>query len=490
MTSRDRRSVGELLVDCEHVARDALWDVDQMRAGTMLGTWGEVVQSATDLWHALPANTPPDPITGVLAKDSADITMERLQAMTTALHRSTRGQPWPGEGPADERLLRIAENLTRAADLVTRFGAVRRPLSEPVRGDLDAAKARIMHILYVGSHGVALAVGHHLRDIEGSQRAGPHIAQGQSLHAGRAAHARLAAFEQIAGSYVARTYPRDLAGEHREPPKHDRLAQALANWDVQAHRSLAASTRTADLMLASATQALIAEAGSVLLRAAATAGLIDPEHYRARLGTALDSAQEGWTAMAALWQNLTPPSARRAEPGLGLAAQEARAAIYEIIHDRAGLASPELIANRADLAHTAQTIQQTLSTSVDLAHVIRDATTRHDLTAPARAVNAVATRIHETRGHAIDSSPMAAWVSPRDHATNRAVPLLDTVRASLTEAAERVVEASATAMSAAAILDHATRPRDGAAPASPGREAQVRTPQTTSGHTPAPCCGR
>lgn len=490
MTSRDRRSVGELLVECEHVARDALWDVDQIRAGTMLRTWGEVIQSAADLWHALPANTPPDPITGVRAKDSADITMDRLQAMTTALHRSTRGQPWPGEGPADERLLRIAENLTRAADLVTRFGAVRRPLSEPVRGDLDAAKARIMHILYVGSHGVALAVGHHLRDIEGSPRTGPDLRQGQSLHAGRAAHDRLAAFEQIAGSYVARTYPRNLAGEHREPPEHDRLAQALANWDVQAHRSLAASTNAADLMLASATQALIAEAGSVLLRAAATAGRIDPEHYRARLSPALDNAQERWTAMVALWQNLILPSARRADSSLGLTAQEARAAIYEIIHDRASLTSPETIANRADLTHTAQTIQQALSTSVDLAHVIRDATTRHDLTAPARGVNAVATRIHEARGHAIDSSPMAAWVSPRAHATNRAVPLLDTVRASLTETAERVVGASATAMSAAAILDHATRPRDGPAPASPGRDAQDRTPQTTSGHTPAPCCRR
>lgn len=490
MISRDRRSVGELLVECEHVAREALWDVDQICAGTMLRTWGEVIQSATDLWHALPANTPPDPITGVRAKDGADITMDRLQAMTTALHRSIRGQPWPGEGPADERLLRIAENLTRAADLVTRFGAVRRPLSEPVRGDLDAAKARIMHILYVGSHGVALAVGLHLRHLEAHQATRPDLRQGQSLHAGRAAHARLAAFEQIAGSYVARTYPRNLAGEHREPPEHDRLAQALANWDVQAHRSLAASINAADLMLASATQALIAEAGSVLLRAAATAGRIDPEHYRARLSPALDNAQERWTAMVALWQNLIPPSARRADPSLGLTAQEARAAIYEIIHDRASLTSPETIANRADLTHTAQTIQQALSTSVDLAHVIRDATTRHDLTAPARAVNAVATRIHETRGHAIDSSPMAAWVSPRDHATNRAVPLLDTVRASLTEAAERVVGASATAMSAAAILDHATRPRDGAAPASPGRDAQDRTPQTTSGHTPVPCGGR
>lgn len=489
MTSRDRRSVGELLVDCEHIAREALWDVDEMRAGTVLGTWGEVVQSATDLWHALPSTTP-DPVTGVRAKDGTDITMDRLQAMTTALHRSTRGQPWPGEGLADERLLRIAENLTRAADLVTRFGAVRRPLSEPIRGDLDAAKARIMHILYVGSHGVALAVGHHLRDIEGSQETGSHIPHGPSLPAGRAAHDRLAAFEQIAGSYVARTYPSDLAGEHREPPEHDRLAQVLANWDVRAHRTLAASTRTADLMLASHTQALIAEAGSVLMRAAATTGQIDPEHYRARLGPALDSAKERWTAMAALWQNLTPPSARRADPVLGLAAQEARAAIYEIIHDRATVASPALIATRADLSHTAQTIQQALSTSVELAHVIRDATTSDDLTGPARVVSAMATRTHDTRGHAIDSSPMAAWVSPRDHATNRAVPLLDTVKASLTNSAERVVEASTTAMSAAANLDHATCTREGTWPARPGRNAQDRTPPTTSVNAPVPRCGR
>ena len=59
MTGADGRSVGELLLDADHTARELLIDAPDLDAAVVLRTWGEVVETATDLWAALPA--PPAP---------------------------------------------------------------------------------------------------------------------------------------------------------------------------------------------------------------------------------------------------------------------------------------------------------------------------------------------------------------------------------------------------------------------------------------------
>jgi hypothetical protein len=47
---QDARSVGELLLDADFSARQVLMDVTGEDAPAMLRTWGEVVQSASELW--------------------------------------------------------------------------------------------------------------------------------------------------------------------------------------------------------------------------------------------------------------------------------------------------------------------------------------------------------------------------------------------------------------------------------------------------------
>ena len=59
MTGADGRSVGELLLDADHTARELLIDAPDLDAAQVLRTWGEVVQTAADLWTVLPA--PPAP---------------------------------------------------------------------------------------------------------------------------------------------------------------------------------------------------------------------------------------------------------------------------------------------------------------------------------------------------------------------------------------------------------------------------------------------
>jgi hypothetical protein len=165
MTGVDQRSVGELLLEADHISRGVLMDVGCMDAANMLRTWGEVVQAADELWRAMPSTTPPTPGTGRRIPDLADLTMQQLQAMTAAHHRRHR-TGWPGEGPADERHLEIADCFARAEDLITRHRTPEPPLNAVELADLAAARTRIMHALYVGSHGVNVAVGRHLRQLE------------------------------------------------------------------------------------------------------------------------------------------------------------------------------------------------------------------------------------------------------------------------------------------------------------------------------------
>jgi len=306
MTGRDERSVGELLLESDHTARAILMDVEEMDAAPMLRTWGEVVQAAGELWQALPPLSPAQPVTGEHLPDSADLAIHQLQAMTEAMHRTGHGRAWPGDGPADERLLRIAESFTGATDLISRHAKARPPLSEPERRDLQAARTRIMHTLYIGSHGVAVAVGQRVRELEMKMATRAGLSTGDPLRQARAAHERLTAFEQHAGTVVTGTYPRALTEEHREPPAVGRLAQALATWDVQAHRTLVGGVNTADLMLTARTQSLVLTAANTLTRAATDSGQLDRQQYTTRLFPVLETSQQRWESMAGLWKDLTP----------------------------------------------------------------------------------------------------------------------------------------------------------------------------------------
>ncbi|NNM47820.1 hypothetical protein [Knoellia koreensis] len=498
MTGRDKRSVGELLLESDHTARAILMDVDEMDAAPMLRTWGEVVQAASELWQALPPVTPIQPGTGEHLPDSADLAIQQLQAMSEAMHRTGRGRAWPGDGPPDERLLRIAESFTRAADLISGHATPRPPLSDPERRDLQAARTRIMHTLYIGSHGVAVAVRQRVRELEMKMASRRGLTTGDSLRHARAAHARLTAFEQQAGAVLACTYPRALAGEHREPAATGRLAQALATWDVQAHRTLAVRVDTADLMLTARTQSLVLTAVNTLTRVAADSGQLDRQQYTTRLSPALEMSQERWETMAGLWKDLTPPTSRRVDPDLASAALETRAALHELLRDGTTIAHASVIAQRTDLSRIGRLSQRVLATNLDLAHATHDATTNPELTGAAQAVNrlAIATRWHDPRDpQTIDDSPLAARVTPRDLLTNRAVPLPDHVRSCLTVAADNLIDANRTAMSAAASLDPVPAQdrrtsQDGEPSARRGRAIQDRTLNSMSTGRPTSRCER
>src|SRR5450631_3946112 len=429
-------------------------DVTGQDAPAMLRTWGEVVQSASELWATLPkpvggANSPID-----------GVTMARLESMSQAMHRNQVRRGWPGDGPSDERLLRVAETFTRAADLIGRRGGHIGPTDPAIRADLDAARMRIMHTLYVGAHSVGVAAQQHVADVELATTRRKSDRESRAVPRGQDAINRLAAFEQLAGAYVGNQFARAAQGEHVHGPHGaERLQQALIGWDIQAHRTLAAAPTAANLLLASRTQAGIATATVAILHAGARTGHVDSCAYEHRLAPTLDATQEAWTHVASRWAEMTSP-AGRTDLDLVQGTGELRAAVREIAHDKTTWARPEVMAGRVDLGEAAQHLQQALSTTVDVAAVIRDVAAQDtNLTGPARAISHRANADIDRAADRGQRDEDVVWVTPGDVYANRTVAIPQPVRAGLVDATDTLVQTAGNAMSAASCLDRVSQDR-------------------------------
>ena len=164
-----------------------------------------------------------------------------------------------------------------------------------------------------------------------------------------------------------------------------RLETALAAWEVQAHRTLAANPDPADLVRVARVQALITSTTSILTEAAARKGHIDDDIIQ-RLAPALEANQVAWSRVAKRWGELTSP-ASRTDPALVGAASEVRAAIAAAATNQTGWATPDQLASRLDLPNIVKTLHLSMVASVDIAYVVRDTAADHPgLTAPARII--------------------------------------------------------------------------------------------------------
>jgi hypothetical protein len=93
--------------------------------------------------------------------------MERLRAIGEAISRSVIAGHWPGQGPTDERLTQIADNLSRARHLVEPQGLHPQQTPPEKQRDIQDLHGQVMHTLYVAAHGTAVALGGHIVDLQG-----------------------------------------------------------------------------------------------------------------------------------------------------------------------------------------------------------------------------------------------------------------------------------------------------------------------------------
>jgi hypothetical protein len=450
--ARDRRSVGELLVDTDLLAREALLDASADQALAMVRTWSRLVVSAAQLWAALPPAS--------FAPPSEPDVMVRLHEVGIGIGRSASAGPWPGQGPMDERLSQMAYNLSRAAFLVKRYGRDVQPLTDKSRADIAAARSRVIHALYVGAHGTRVALTEHVKEMQhrlqiDARRRRPIVERPTTgeIVAAQVMINRLGVFEQLAAGYVA-AHPVTLAsfGEVAATPWATRLQSALAGWDIQVHRTLAANPDSLDLVRIARVQALIATVTGIITEAAVSKGTLD-RGLAEQLAPKLEDMQLAWTRAAKRWAELNGP-ASRTDPALARAVGEVRAALAATASTQTGWATPDQLADRLDLAKTAKTLHLSLLAAVDIAYLTREVAANHSgLTAPARVI---AMRAQGEAELAADQGETqydgTVWATPHQIATNQPIPLPEPARRGLVNLAEDVIASSNRAVATAAPI--------------------------------------
>lgn len=445
LTVRDSRTVGEMLVDVDHTARTMLMDVTADDAGALLHGWPHVVSAAAELWDRIPGTR------GGPVAHERDQPMQRLSGMATAIETSLASTHWPKPGPPDARLTEISETLARAGDLVGKYGEGIDFNKPHVREDLDAARTRVMHGLYVTAHAIGVSLNQF-----GRERAQAAAAEGRPLTApvDQNPHAvapttawtrRIAICEAAAGSYLTGRIPAALAGAATTPPEDGRLGRALARWDIQAHRTLATQPTAANLVVITRTQALIAGGTLPLLAAAQHAGILE---HPDRLHDATSNAGRAWSNLGGRWTDLASP-VDRLDPKLATASAEVRAALRELTHDSTTLASPQTIAANPALPRALTAALAQLEAAPELAYVVAEKAEAPGLTGRARALSIRAHNDVEAGRATQPAEHDVVWVSPADIVAKRTIPLPPPVAEAL-QAAGQVVAGAASASAAAA----------------------------------------
>jgi hypothetical protein len=159
----------------------------------------------------------------------------------------------------------------------------------------------------------------------------------------------------------------------------------LADWDIQAHRTLVGNPDAADLVRVSRIQALIASATTVVTEAAASKGFVDRQIVQ-RVIPFSDETQVAWSQVARRWAELTSPESR-VDPLLVRAASQVRATVAATAANPTDWATPDDIAGRVDLTRAMNALHLNMVSSLDVAYLTRDiAAISPTLTAPARNI--------------------------------------------------------------------------------------------------------
>jgi hypothetical protein len=485
VSAADHRTVSELLAVSDALARETLLDTTLEQAPAMVRSWNQLVESAANLWAVLPST--PDSTSG------SDL-MKRLRVVGEAIGRSVTIGHWPGRGPTDEHLTEIADNFSRARHLIERHGKHSQRATPERQADTPHAHGQVMHTLYVAAHGTAVALGAYVAELQhrlevGTRRRHPMAERPTALEITVAQEmiARFSGFEQLAATYVAgRASTSANPDQVNAATPGTRLATALAGWEVQAHRTLAANPDPADLVRVARVQALITSTTSILTEAAVRKGYIDGDVLH-RLAPALEADHVAWSRLAKRWGELTSP-ASRTDPALVAAASEVRAAIAATAASQNGWATPDQLASRIDLSNTVKTFYLSMVASLDIAYVVRDtAADQPGLTAPARIIGMraqgeaeIAIEQGETRYEGV------TWTTGHQIAANQLIPLPEPARRGLINLADDVIAATNQAVAAAAQLGRSdmTRSVRPDQAASSGHSAESL--QITRSQRPAP----
>lgn len=447
----DQRSIGELLFDVDRHARLLLMDVCEHDAGPLLHAWPTLISAAGSMWHAMPEVLPdpvPTPAAELPRAAGPASCMDRLDVISAGVSRRLSTKRWPGPTPPDRRLMEMADTLSRAAQVTRRF-AHHGPLTPAGRDDLEAARARLVHAVYVATHAVSVALlqfgrtRHDVADATPRPLKSPNERIPYAVAPTTEWVRRIGAAESAAASYVTRRQFTPLLNkEHRaDPASASRLNLALARWDIEAHRGLAGRNWPENIVLVIRTQAFIVGSTLTLLDAAAAQA---QGTVPGRLVEAIGRSGAAWSDLGGRWDDLTPSHAHPADTLL-LAAGELRAAARELMQDGATRATSNAIRTRPGAAEGLHALLAAMRHCDELAHVVDEKSATPGLAGHARVMSHRAQNDIEAGRVPIAVDSNTAWVSPLDIHAGRTVPAPVPVIAALKASSHTAVQAATTA---------------------------------------------
>ncbi|GAC1378638.1 MAG: hypothetical protein NVSMB48_00520 [Marmoricola sp.] len=439
--TRDFRSVGELLADTDFQSRALLMDLVVDDAPGLLIGWPDLLEASADLWRAFP--TALTPVAAQSEQRVMDLLVMRGNGYRAALDKA---RAYLAGVEPDPRLATITDTLTRTTRLVSKFGGDVDVSKEPARGDLAAARTRLLHTLYLTVHSVHSSM-RQLRAEALVRRAAPAELL-PKLGGYRFTSViwildkwvqRLGSTEATVGRALDGAYPRALKGEVSLPPDQTlRLPRALATWEVAVNRVLCASPTNADLALISRTEGLITAAGHRVIGAAPAAapnGVLE----------LCEPVAAGWARTSSWWHTLTPVSELVSDALVG-AASDLRAAIRDVTFDRTHPAVPETIAAHPEFTDAVEALLITLEHVHETAAAFSDISYGSKMRGPARALS----RVSHDLGEIEEMEADTIWVSPTDTLTNPMIPAPKPVARAIRMTAQNL-ESDAAALAQAAI---------------------------------------
>ncbi len=265
---------------------------------------------------------------------------------------------------------------------------------------------------------------------------------------GQEALKRLTAFEQLAGSYLGAGLATSLSGESQDGyAGFARFSDAIARWDLQAHRTMAAAATPSNLASIARTQAMVHRACLVLMRTAAHTGVADPSDVRGPDRAGSGGRDGDREPRGRSLERPDQPGRAACGPAAVGRRRGPPAAMRELIHDKAVLADPTLIAQRADLREAAPVVAVATAAGVELACAARGAANDTSLAAPGSSDDRAG---RSGNGRPRARRPRRPWesVGAGDLHHNRLIPLIAPVRDVLARSSAENIERASYASSA------------------------------------------
>jgi len=375
-------SVGELLQEASREVRSIMWEVTALDGPALGAAWPAFAVHARDAMAAMPQN------------DAASRLL--IDRAAGPRPRPNRWGP-PIDAEPDPHLFRAGQALASVADLLRRHAMPARSLE--TQHDADLARHRIAECLLVGAHATTLGLLEHASRLQPA-RAGIAFDRPEKRLAVNGANQvqsrRLASELSTFEAHVAHHLARQPGREPRQATQDidlDRLAQAVAQWEVAALRVLHAQPPSVrDLAgIAHTEQALLVHT-LVILNASARASAIDPSDFDRQIRPRLESAQVAWGDVAASWPAQMSTPAPPSMAGVEASAQLHRA-LDEITRNGTVWATPSQLAERVDLTEVLVLLRDVVDASGSRAERFAELPTElargGHLHAPARLLAAI-----------------------------------------------------------------------------------------------------